>query len=172
MLGFFKQKRVAPEPAEFLDTVLIERPAAEVYALLDWADPRNAQRARGNEVTLVSPELGRYRLRIPALPDHDFAIAVSDAAPDAVYAFAIQAQPRLGRIVWSHEHYSLEALSENSCRLTLVNTVMFDDGLGPDQLTEEWLMVTAATHNAVAKLKIQAEQGVDAVEAVADRLIV
>ena len=57
-------------------------------------------------------------------------------------------------------------------RLRLENTVMFQTGLRLKHVQEEIGCMTVASHNSVAKLKLQAEQGVSAVHAVADRIIV
>jgi hypothetical protein len=42
----------------------------------------------------------------------------------------------------------------------------------PEDMGTEELMVSAACHNALAKLKLQAEEGVEAVKTVAGKLVV
>lgn len=172
MFGLLKPKPVPEGPIEFAGEVVVERAAEQVYALLDWGDPRNAMRTRGNHVTPVEVEAGRYRMIMAAIPDHVFDISVTEAEPHAGYAFAIMASPRLGRVVTSHERYGLEPLGAAACRLTLLNTVIFVDGMRPTELREEVAMMTVASHNALAKLKLQAERGIEAVKAAEDRLIV
>lgn len=47
MFGLFKRREEPAGPFEFSHSIEIERPAAEVYALIDWGDARNAKRALG-----------------------------------------------------------------------------------------------------------------------------
>ena len=50
MFGWFKKKPVPSGPITFDFDVLIERPPADVYALVDWGDPLNAKRQLGHTV--------------------------------------------------------------------------------------------------------------------------
>ena len=172
MLSFLKPKIRVEQPVEFQDGIKIEKPAQEVYALLDWADPRNAHRARGSEVAPVEDVPGRFRMTMSELPGHLFEMEVTSAIPHASYGFTTVVTPRFGRMVRSHEQYSIEHNGPESCRLALVNQVNFIDRMRAEEFELEWLMVTTACHNALAKLKLQAEQGVEAVRAVADRIVI
>ena len=172
MFHFFKPKPAPQGPIEFGGEVVIEKPAEEVYALLDWADPRNAKRQLGNEVAAIEGAPDRFRMTLAALPGHVFDMIVTEAVPHSAYGFATHITPSVGRLVTSHEHYRLEPLGTGTCRLTLVNTVTFIDGMRMKQLSEEVMIMSVASHNALAKLKIHAEQGAEAVTAVEDRLIV
>ena len=171
MFHFFKPKPAPQGPIEFVGEVVIEKPAEEVYALLDWADPGNAQRQLGNEVTAAgAPD--QFRMIMVELPDHLVEMIVTEAVPHSTYGFTINIAPMVGRLVTSHERYSLEPLDGGTCRLTLINTVTLADGMGDEELEYEVTLMSVASHNALAKLKIHAEQGVEAVKAVEDRLIV
>ena len=172
MLGFLKPKIRIDQPVEFSDAVIIERPAEEAYGLLDWADARNAHRQRGSEIAPVEGAPGRFRMTMTELPGHIFEMEVTAEVPHESYGFTTVVTPMLGRMVRSHEQYNIDAVGPESCRLTLVNRVTFIERMKAEDFEFEWLMVTAACHNALAKLKLQAEQGVEAVEAVADRIVV
>ena len=128
MFGFLRRKAEPHGPFEFEHSVEIAKPAAEVYALVDWADARKA-------------------------------------VPGRSYAFANEITPPVGRLVSSNETYSVEPLGESSCRLALVVSASFDGRLSMDDLAMEAMMMGMSGQNALAKLKIQAERGVDAVHA-------
>ena len=172
MMSFLKPKLAPAEPFDFRGEVVIERSAGEVYALLDWADPENAQRRLGNEIVAVEGVPDRFRMTLSALPGHVFDLCVTEAAPHAAYAFTTSVSPVIGRMATSHERYVLEPLGVDSCRLELVNRVHFVKGMRMKHLSDELLTMTVACHNALAKLKIQAEKGVDAVNARDGDLIV
>ena len=157
---------------EFEREVEIERPATEVYPLLDWADPRHAKRQLGDQVESVACEPGRFRLIMADLPGHVFEMEVTEAAPPSAYGYGVEIRPPIGRLAASHERYSLEPLEAGRCRVTLVNKVAFVEGMDMDALAVEIGMMTIACHNALAKLKIQAEQGVEAVRAEKHKTIV
>ena len=170
MFQFLRPKKTFP-PVQFADDIVIEQPAETVYALLDWASPANAYRARGSSVERVDGDADRFRMVMEELPGHHFDIFVTHSAPTQLYGFGMVATPAFGRIARSHELYAIEPLSPLSCRLAIVNTVIFVPMRVEDMVHEE-LLVSTANHNALAKLKLQAEQDVDAVRAVAGKTIV
>ena len=165
MFGMFKRKEAEPfGPCEFKHNIEIERPAAEVYALIDWSDPRNAKRALGNKVEQVDAD--RFRLHLDLVPDHRFEMIVTYAVPGRSYAFDNEITPPVGRLVSSSETYTLEPLGEGSCRLDLAISAWFVGGMSSEDMAMEIMMMGTSGQNALAKLKIQAEQGVEAVHAV------
>jgi hypothetical protein len=157
---------------DFGGEVAIDAAAEKVYALLDWADHRNAKRALGDQVTQVETEADRFSLVMREVPRHVFELTVTHAVPFTSYGFDCVIVPPIGRLLKTHELYGIEPMGTESCRLKLLNSSTFVEGLGPDELGEEMLMMSIASHNALAKLKIHAEQGADAVKAVGDRVIV
>ena len=170
MFQFLRPKTVF-EPVQFADDVVIEQPAEAVYALIGWASPDNAYRARGSSVAAVDGPADQYCMIMEELPGHRFDIFLTHAVPGELYGFGIIAVPTFGRMARSHELFTIEPLSPLSCRLSIVNTVLFAPMRVTD-MAEEQLRVSAANHNGLAKLKLQAEQGVDAVRAVANKMIV
>ncbi|HLV07058.1 MAG TPA: hypothetical protein VKY80_05235 [Croceibacterium sp.] len=79
MAGGLKTEPVGP--FQFEHSTAIAKPAAEVYALLDWADPRNAKSALGNKVEPVGSAPVRFRLWLDLVPGHGFGMIVTDAVP-------------------------------------------------------------------------------------------
>ena len=153
-----------PRGRDELCALVIERPAAELYAMFDWADPRNAKRALGNKVEQVDAD--RFRLLLDLVPDHRFEMIVTEAVPERSYAYDCEITPPVGRLVSCHEAYAVEALGDGSCRLELVVSAWFVGGLSAEDMAMEVMMMGTSGQNALAKLKIQAEQGVEAVHAV------
>ena len=173
MFGLFKAKPAAPAgPFQFVLSVGIDRPADDVFALIDWADPRNAKRQLGDEATEIDGARGRFRLVMQDMPELRFDMEVSENAPGTRYAFSTTIVPKVGRLVKSAEDYAIEPLGDDRCELTLTVTVLFNDGMSMADLEEEMLRVHISCHNAVQKLKIHAEEGADAVRAANQRLIV
>jgi hypothetical protein len=163
MFGFLKP-RMAPEGAVQFDLhAEIERPAQEVYPLLDWADERNAKRALGNRVERIGSSPDRFRLLLDLVPGHAFEMTVTEAVPGEHYAFESTVTPWIGQLVSGHEAYRLERVGERSCRICLTMTATFVSGMRMKAFERELATMTTACGNALAKLKMQAEQGVEAV---------
>ena len=165
MFQFFGKKSVPAGPHRFGAEIDIELPASEVYPLLDLADPRHAKRQLGGKVEAVAGEPGRFDLAVSELPDALFALTVTAQEHDRCYAFSCVSTPRFGRVARSHEHYELEDLGNRDCRLVLTHTIEFDRALGEAEYGMEAMMLSLATFNAVAKIKVHAEEGVEAVRA-------
>lgn len=163
MFGLAKKKKPAEPmgPFEFSHSIQIERPAADVYALVDWADPRNSKRALGNKVEQVAPD--RFRMHLDLVPDHRFEMIVTEAVPGKRYAFENEITPSAGQLVSSHETYSVEPLGENSCHLGLTVAVWFNGGLSAEEMAAEVMIMGMSGQNALAKLKVMAEEGAEAV---------
>ena len=165
MFEFLKSKPAPSGPVEFELAVEVGRPAAEVYALLDWADPRNAKRQLGHSIAPIDSDPARWRLVMTEMPDHRFDMTIIEAVPHRSYAFSTDIQPRVGRLESDEERYSIEALGEDRCQLSLVTIAEFQDGLSMKQFEQELAMMTLACQRALIKLKLHAEQGLDALRA-------
>lgn len=172
MFDFLKPRRAPAGPYQFVGAVEIERSAAEVFPLLDLADPRYAKRQLGERVEPVGGRPDTWRMILGAVPDLVFELTVTERVADAWIGFDCTVTPRVGRLAASHELYTLEQLGEQACRLELVNTVTFNGELRPKALAHETMMMTVSVHNALAKLKLHAEGGVAAVRAVEQDVVV
>jgi len=172
MFGFLKSGPAPEGPTGIAGNVEIAKPVEEVYALLDWSHPENAQRQRGATITSIESETGRFEMRLPALPKHVFEIAVTEEVPNGSYGFTVTMDPIVGRMASLHELYTLERLGPETCRLWLLNTVTFTEGLNTKQYKEELRKMTVASHNALAKFKLHAEQGLEAVTAMDGKITV
>ena len=163
MFGLFKPKPAPEGPINLGFTALIERPPADVYALIDWADPRNAKRQLGHSVSALDGSSSQFRLIMTEMPEHNFDMNVTEATPHSSYRFSTDINPRVGRLEASEEHYQLAQAGDGQCELTLTISATFFAGLDQKQFKQEVLMVGVACHNALHKLKVHAEEGVEAV---------
>ena len=120
--------------------------------------------ARGNEIRRIAEDPKEFRLGYDRMPDHNFLFSVTDAVPDRLYAFSGKIVPPIGRRLESHEAYSIEQLTAASCKVSFVNKITHVSGLTEPELAEEIGRSSLAAANSLTKLKIQAEQGVEAVE--------
>ena len=170
MFGFLKPQRLPEGPYAFVGAVEIERPAAEVFPLVDLADPRHAKRQLGERVEQVDAHT--WHMVLHELPDLVFELTLTEREAPSSYGFACTIAPGVGRLAGSHELYRLEARGPDRCRLELTNTVTFTGPLRPKALQHESLLMTVSVHNALAKLKLHAEGGVAAVRAVEQDLVV
>lgn len=170
MFGLFRPKLAPEGPVDFKVDIEIARPASDVYPLIDWADPHNAKRQLGNTIAPVDGE-SRFEMILNGLPDHRFEIVVTEAEPHRVYEFASRIVPRIGRLVASKERYTFEPLGSDRCRLTLVTSAEFGEGLRVREFQQELCAMSAAVHSALEKLRIHAEHGLRAGKAVEGRLV-
>jgi uncharacterized protein YndB with AHSA1/START domain len=129
MFGLLKSKPAPEGPVEFDLAVEVDRPAAEVYPLIDWADPRNAKRELGHRVDGIDGQRDRFRLTMTEMPDHRFDLTVTEVVPGQTYAFTCDIAPRVGRLVSTAERYSFEPIGGERCKLRLTTVATFNNGL-------------------------------------------
>lgn len=165
MFSFLKPKLAPQGPVEFDVAVDVEKPAADVYPLLDWDDERNAKRELGNHVQAIDGQSDRFRLVMAGMPDLRFDMQMIDVVPGERYAFSTEIVPRVGRLELSEEHYSLEPAGEERCTLKLRVVATFRGELTIKQYERELMMMTVSCQRALIKLKLHAERGVEAVRA-------
>ena len=161
MSGLFKRKLVAEGPFDFDDEIRIERPADHVYRLLDWSDPLNALAAQGHRLR-VGDRPGEWRLVMTGLEDHEYLIEIVEVKPVVRYVFDSAPFPIIGRLERARETYSFEPLGGNACLVRVKVTAHFLPRLTERQFAHEQWMMRTACHNALARLKIHAEQGAEA----------
>ena len=165
MFGRLKRKVEPVGPFEFEHTIEIARPGDEVYGLVDYSDPRNAKRTLGHRLEQLGACPDRFRLWFDLVPDHRFEMTVTEAVPGKSYAYETEITPSIWQLVSSHEAFTVEPLGESSCRLSLTISAWFQGHLSAEEMGAEVMMMGMAGQNALAKLKVHAEQGPDAVHA-------
>ena len=170
MFGFFKRTPAPEGPVHFKLAVEVEKPAAEVYPLLDWADARNAKRELGHHIEPLEGDPKRFRLVMTEMPEHRFDMTLLEEVPGRAYAFVTDIQPPVGRLERDEEHYSVEPLGEERCKIKLKTIATFRSGLSMSQFEQELAMMTMACQRALIKLKLHAEEGVEAVQALEDQI--
>ena len=159
MLGLFKPKPAPKGPVEIGFSLEIERPAHEVYALVDWADPRNAKRATGNEVRAVEGDPTRFDLIMPMLSDLTFEMRVREAIPYSRYAYECVIRPQYGMLTHSLETYDFEPQGDHRCVVAMLCVASFAEGLSEREYAEEAASMSAGVQSSMHKLKLQAEHG-------------
>ena len=139
MFGLFRKKMAPEGPVEFSLDMEIERPADEVYRLLDWADEMNAKRGEGHRV-LPGQGTGRWRLIMTGMEDVTYYITVLEEAPARLYSYDCKPEPMVGRLVSSTETYRIEALPGERCRAGLVVVAHLVAGMTERQFHHELAM--------------------------------
>jgi hypothetical protein len=165
MFGLFKPKMAPTGPHTFSIEVDVAVTAADFYSLVDFADPRNAQVARGGSIVAKDGGGRRFLMKVTAVDDLDFHVDVIEAEAPNHYAYAIVIEPLVGRLAASTEAFTIWDVPTGGCRVRLDNTVTFQEGFKMRDVEQEFALVTRATLDGLAKLKLQAEQGVEAVHA-------
>lgn len=150
-------------PIEFDFTVEIERSASQVFPLIDVTDPRFAQVALGNSVEKSAEDV--FELEVVGLEDHVFRLHVTDCIQNERHTSKVTIEPRVGNLVEAVEGYELNATGDDRCTLTLVTKATFSDGLSAEEIAQEVAMMSMAVEDDLTKLKIHAEEGVEAVRA-------
>jgi hypothetical protein len=158
----FKAKPVPAKqgPAIIEAAIGIDCAADTLFGLLNFADPTCWKHAVGRVETVAT---GRFRLHLNVLPDHVFTIVVSDAEPGRLYAFDTQITPRAGRITHAAERYHICPTGTASCTVRLVTEAHFEADMPRSDWLEEAALMDQAVHTTLAKLKLHAEYGADAV---------
>ena len=176
MLNFLRRlfglvgERSPAEPVHFEQTIRIAARPGDLFPLVDWGNQEHLWRQRGHRVT--QQEDGAYLLRISSLPGTRFEIrVVRDDRPNS-YVYESVTTPMIGKLIGSHEEYRFEQLEGDLCRVTLAVDARFVPGLRPRVWRFEQEKMHISLHNALAKLKLMAEEGIEAVETASKRLIV
>lgn len=165
MFGFSKKSPLIEGPVEFEMTVEIERPAAEVFKLVDLADPGFAPVQRGATVTPIAGTEDGFTLKMPNLEEFLFTFKVVERVVGQRHSAECVIEPPAGNLVKALEEYSVEALTDSSCRLTLTTHATFDSNLSDDEVAGEIAIMSMAVQDDLTKLKVQAEEGLAAVMA-------
>ena len=159
MLDIFKAKMAPEGPVEVETAIEIERPAHEVYAMIDFNDPRNYKAAVGT-ITKRGPK--QFDMVLDLLPGMTFPITELEAEKDRLYTIESPLPKNVGRLEKTVERAEIEPLGENRCKVA-VKTIATFAPMKLKYYADEVAMITMACQNSLTKLKVHAEQGVDAI---------
>jgi hypothetical protein len=163
MFDWFKPKMAPEGPVTFDFETEIEAPASEIYALVDFADPRNAKRQMGHSVERGEGSRDTFVLIMKQMPDAEFVLSVTDATAPLNYGYRCDPRPQQGRLQWSAERYTIEDRGDGKCLVTLLVEAQFDEPMPQDEYAQHVGMMAAGCDMALEKLKLQAERGLEAV---------
>jgi hypothetical protein len=162
-----KKKRDVPElggPIEFETSVEIDRPASEVYPLVDVSSHAFNLKQMGNSVVPVGGEGDRFDCVLADMDDVTFHFRQLEALPPTKHGLECVIEPRVGNLERSEEFHTIEPLSQTRCRLTLLVRATFVEGLDECALAGEVVMMKMSVENDITKLAILAEDGLAAVK--------
>jgi hypothetical protein len=160
MFGLFKKKPVPKGPVTLTAGIDVRASAAEIYALLDFSNTRNAKRQLGDLVEPIEGRPDRYMLVESAMPHVDFVINVTDEVPGEIYGYTTIAMPRFGNIVSMHDLYEIESEGPKHCAVELTQSITLIDGLDRKQFMDEMMIMTKVNYDMLDRLKSYAENGV------------
>ena len=170
MFGFNKKKPMIEGPIEFEAEVEIDRPASEVFPLIDITDPRFRQRQFGAEVKAEDGSDNRFIMTVETFDDAVFHFEVLEHVEGQRQKCRAKMVPQLFALVQSIEDYTIEPRGENACCLKLVTSAEFDPELSVEEVAEEVTMMSLAVNGDLAKGKVFAEEGLEAAKAMEEAM--
>ncbi len=163
MFGLFESKMAPEEPVEIEMDVEIERSAEDVYAMVDFADPRH-HKAEVGSITRTGDTT--YDLVLDMMPDLTFPITELEAVPGRSYIIESVLPAELGaRLFKTVEGCEIESHGPDRCKVT-AKTLAYFHPMKLKHYEREVTMIAMACNNSINKLKIHAEQGVEAIRAI------
>ena len=167
MFGLFKPKMAPEGPVEIEMDIEIERSAEDVYALVDFGDPRNHKAAVGT-ITRTGPQ--GFDMVLDMLPDLTFPIVELEAVPHRTYTIESVLPEGLGRLLKTVERCDIEPLGPDRCKVS-TNTLATFAPMKLRDFQGEVAMIAMACNNSLAKLKIHAEEGVETIRDIEARQV-
>ena len=161
MFGLFKEGAAPEGPVEIETKLEIATSAENFFALINFADPCNAQAALGHKVEQIAED--EYHLVMTFLPDLKFEIHVEEHLPPERYMHFSPMPEGVGRLLSTRETYRIERTGENSCNVVIETVGEFEPGMTMTEFEGEVAMFAIACENSAAKLKVHAEGGIGAV---------
>lgn len=165
MFGFNKHRRMIEGPVEFTFEIEIERPASEVFPLIDVADPHFSHAQRGAKIRRVDGEDSRYDMTIEEIDDAVFQFTVLERVEGARHTLSAVMVPQMFALEKSIEAHVIKPLGDSACRVILTTQATFVSTLSDQEVADEVAVLSEAITRDLAKLKALAEDGLDAVMA-------
>ncbi|MEO0589734.1 MAG: hypothetical protein AAFZ11_04150 [Pseudomonadota bacterium] len=151
-------------PVEFTAEVDIQRPASDVFPLLDLADPRFRQ-AQCAQVQRIEGEQERYDVVLEQMDDVVFHFQVLERTAGQRYTIECAMEPQINALKMAVEAYEIEPIGEAACRVRLTTSAAFNDDLSDEEIANEIAMMSMAVTQDLEKLAVLAEEGLDALKA-------
>ncbi|KLE34155.1 SRPBCC family protein [Aurantiacibacter luteus] len=160
MFGLFGKKGPAGDgPIIVSHSTLIDCHPEHLYRTVDFGDERCWKKAVGS---VERTGEGTFLMRVDMAPDLQFPITVLEAVPEEAYAYECTIEPKVGRLVKSVERYDMSE-HEGQTHVTLTMLAEMDPGMTARERKHESEMLMMAGSNALAKLKIHIEEGVETI---------
>ncbi|MEM9309836.1 MAG: hypothetical protein AAGA34_00190 [Pseudomonadota bacterium] len=153
-------------PIEFEAEVEIDRPAAEVFPLIDMTDPRFGHAQRGAEVQVKGEAREKITMTVEQFDDAVFHFTVLERVEGARHKAECTMVPQLYALVKSIEDYTIEPQGDAACLVKIVTNAEFDAELSDEEVANEIAMMSMAVNGDLEKLKVLAEKGIEAVKAI------
>ncbi|MEO0418881.1 MAG: hypothetical protein AAF249_08450 [Pseudomonadota bacterium] len=165
MFEFNKSKRLIEGPVEFTAEVEIDRPASEVFPLVDIADPRFKHAQMGAKVSAANGSDTVYELTLEEMDDVVFRFTVLERVAGERLKLEAVTDPQINALEKSIEIHAIEPINDTACRVTLNTIATFDPELSDEEVTGEIAMMNEAVMGDLEKLKVLAEDGLEALQA-------
>ena len=160
MFGFFRKQQPATDgPIIVSHSTIVDCHPAHLYRTIDFGDELCWKKAVGS---VERTGENAFLLRLDMAPDLLCPVTVLEAVPEEAYAYECTIEPKVGRLVKSTERYDMSAEAGGTL-VTLTMLAEMDEGLTRRERKNEGEMLMLAAGNALAKLKIHVEQGIDTI---------
>ena len=165
MFGFNKNKRAIEGPVEFTAEVEINRPASEVFPLIDISDPRFGHAQRGAQVAAVEGKPNQFELPVEEFDDAVFHFNVLERVDGLRHKAVCAMVPQLFALVKAVEDYQIEPIGDDKCLVKITVSAEFDPNLSDEEVANEAAVMSMAVTGDLEKLLVHAEEGLEAVKA-------
>ncbi|MEO1048072.1 MAG: SRPBCC family protein [Pseudomonadota bacterium] len=165
MFGFNKNKRAIEGPIEFTAEVEINRPAFEVFPLIDVSDPRFSPAQRGAEVRAVDGKPNHFEMTVEEFDDAVFHFNVLERVEGLRHKAECEMVPHMFALVKAVEEHTIEPVGEGKCLVKICVSADFDPDLSDEEVANEAAMMSMAVTGDLEKLAVHAEEGLEAVKA-------
>ena len=161
MFEWFKKKMAPQEPIQLAAVTPVNATPERFFALADFADPANAKRQLGHEVRETGN--GEFVLVMNFMPDLEFPITVQKSDPPSRYAYSTVMPEGVGNLVRSEEAYQIEPDENGGCIVAMTMSAELKPGLTMREYDREIELLTLSLQNALGKMKLHAEGGIEEV---------
>ncbi len=163
MFGWFRKKKVPKGPVEFDAEIEVAASTEKFFALLDFADPRNAKRELGHSI--IEQGGNAYDLVMAFMPDAVFPITDIKRVPHSHYSYRCDIPEGFGALLFTRESYDIEPIDSDRCKVSMQVVGEFASELSMEEFAHEVAMLSLGCENALTKLQAHAEGGLEAVRA-------
>lgn len=159
MFGLFRKQKAPDGPVEYENTFEVAASADVFFALIDFSNPSNAKTQLGHEIVRTGENT--FSMVMTFLPDLRFDLTVEECEPNRRYAYLSPIPEGLGKLKYTRESFEITPNGEDACTVVAKTVGQFEEGMSLREFQVEAGRLAIAIENALLKLKVHAEGGIE-----------